>query len=51
MWAKLIKKFYFTNKVRKKVAEFNVFYDCWQNLSNISNLPTCRFFSYPKDPS
>ena len=44
MWAKLIKKFYFTNKVRQKVAEFNVFYECWQNSQIFSVLPTIPFF-------
>ena len=55
MWAKLIKKFYFTNKVRQKVAEFNVFYECWQIFHFLPVLPTIPFFrilgTYPKDLS
>lgn len=44
MWAKLIKKFYFTNKVRQKVAEFNVFYECWQIFHFLPVLPTIPIF-------
>ena len=44
MLAKLIKKFYFTNKVRQKVAEFNVFYECWQIFHFLHVFPTPPIF-------